>query len=329
MFFLELEKYFELIRNIPKKSINVCGIIVQVKGMKYNCGLCNFSSNASHNFNTHLNTQKHIKMSSGTATNKLYCPHCLKGYNAISALYYHKRKCQRQHVNEATHANSDIAITNTLTNIQTIVADIKNKTSDNTTVNNTLTVNMFLSENVKLEFSFADMIKQIAIDRKFCSAIYFDMNYAAKVGEQIQKQFERLPVSKRPIHCVEGENESQKVLQVHDENNWHAETEKDIYCGIVSASVASLEREFKGTGLGKILHDMDRDYIRQITAIYENDSKELKEKVIKRFKASTRSMKEKFTLAQMIMEMTRIERTQLKELSEYQSDEIEAGDETI
>ena len=293
--------------------------------MKYNCECCMFTSNSRYDYNAHLNTNKHVSKSSGLETDCLFCPHCLKGYNLRCSLYRHKKKCKSRPDAEPIKANREVAITNALTGIREIkslITELKIKPNNTITTNNNniLTVNMFLAENAKLSFSFTDMIKKIVIDRKFCSSIYFDMNYSDRVGQEIKKQFDLLDVSNRPIHCVEGENAHQKVLQVHHENEWHSELEKDMYCGIVNASVASLEREYDGIGLGKYLHDMDREYIRQITKIYENDSKELKEKVIKRFKTSCRSMRQKFTLAQMIMQMAQIDRAQLDELRIEQSD---------
>ena len=60
--------------------------------MKYDCIICNYSSNIRCNYNRHLKTIKHIKNYNNTQTNGFNCI-CGKIYKSRSGLWRHKKKC--------------------------------------------------------------------------------------------------------------------------------------------------------------------------------------------------------------------------------------------
>lgn len=78
--------------------------IFQKNSPKYSCNICNFITSNKNNFNTHLLTAKHIRMTNELQKNAnklqnnlknanlLYCD-CGKGYKFRQGLFSHKKKC--------------------------------------------------------------------------------------------------------------------------------------------------------------------------------------------------------------------------------------------
>ena len=78
--------------------------IFQKNSTKYNCNICTFITSNKNNFNTHLLTAKHLRMTNELQNNAimlqnnlknanlLYCD-CGKGYKFRQGLFTHKKKC--------------------------------------------------------------------------------------------------------------------------------------------------------------------------------------------------------------------------------------------
>ena len=279
---------------------------------KNNCDYCGYSSNSWYDFNTHLSTNKHRANASGQASHQFHCTHCLKEYSCQSSCYKHQKICSKRLRSNNINIKHEVALTKALTEFNMNVQELKRPVNIiNNITNNIINVNLFLTDNIKPSIGFTDMIKQIVIDKKFCSGIYFASAYAEKCGNEIKKHFEQISIADRPIYCVEGEEQHQKVLHIHHDNKWLVERDNKIYRDLNSASEATLEKEFEGVGIGKFLHDMDRECIKQISELYAKSSKQLKERVIRQFKLSSRQVPQKMTLVHMLMEIAHIDKTQL------------------
>ena len=73
--------------------------ILQENAKKYHCIYCNFKSSNSKNYNIHVSTQKHIRMTNNDinlanlANNKDFACVCGKIYKYRQGLFAHRKKC--------------------------------------------------------------------------------------------------------------------------------------------------------------------------------------------------------------------------------------------
>ena len=234
---------------------------------------------------------------------KLHCNFCLKKCNARSTLYAHKKTCEKRP--NAVATTTDVLLAKIMHEIQSKPTTNTNNVNHINNDNKIVNVNLFLNEHAKDAVSFVDLLKNIQIDRAFCKSMFYNESYADKCGDEIKKQFDKLEPSKRPVHCVDGEDPRHTIFQVKHSNEWVAESDADVYCGIIRASIVPLEDEFYGRGIAKLLHDMDRGYVQQMNDIYKNEYHEFKERLTNRFKSSAGNVHEKLRLVNMIQQMAK------------------------
>jgi hypothetical protein len=204
---------------------------------KFNCETCSFVCCKKSNFNTHLQTAKHKRMTKDDEKMKkdakAYICDCGKQYKYRQGLHVHKTKCTTK--NETIETNvpantSDPLILHLLARntelMEMLIAqnkEIQKAPPTSTTINQTtnnnnqrFNINVFLNETCKDAINFSDFVKNIRIS-------YEDLENNAQLGfvNGISKIFldnlKQLDVNERPIHCTDVKRET---MYIKDENIW-------------------------------------------------------------------------------------------------------------
>ena len=211
---------------------------------KFNCETCSFVCCKKSNFNTHLQTAKHKRMTKDDEKMKkdakAYICDCGKQYKYRQGLHVHKTKCTpKNEVIETTapapaHTN-DLLIRDLIAQNKEMMALLitqskelqKCPTTINQTTNNNnnqrFNINVFLNETCKDAINFSDFVKNIQIS-------YEDLENNAQLGfvNGISKIFldnlKQLDVNERPIHCTDVKRET---MYIKDENEWTKQPDDD------------------------------------------------------------------------------------------------------
>jgi hypothetical protein len=219
----------------------------------YSCLACNYSTKSNSNFHKHFKSSKHInnvQFPDSNITN-FHCIHCNKYYKAQSGLWSHKKVCKHNVqtvqivvpcVQENTvQSNRELnnqeilgamnimseqinrrmdKLSSDLKENQQIVQTINN---NSTTINNTFNMTVFLNEKCGEAINFEEFIKRIMFE--FANSTLMMESYVEGTCNIIQRNLEQLPVNKRPMHCLVGEDPHQQLLHIRQDDKWNTSSE--------------------------------------------------------------------------------------------------------
>jgi hypothetical protein len=215
----------------------------------YSCIFCNFKCFKQSNYDKHLMTAKHKRL---TNTNKKmpknatpYSCLCGKTYKHQSSLIKHKKSCPhminsiviQENLEEKQPSIMDIITqnkeimdalvlqneqlmkkNNELTNtIQEMIPKIGN--NNNNTIHNQFNIQNFLHNDCKDAINFSEFIENMKVS-------FEDLEYQADVGyiNGVSKLFienlQELGTHKRPIHCTD---KKRKTIYIKENNEWDKE----------------------------------------------------------------------------------------------------------
>jgi hypothetical protein len=232
------------------KVIDVFLFKMAEKG-KFKCEICGFSAKANCRLEVHFLSKKHIRNTQPTLQNeckRFNCKTCNKNYKYASGLSTHSKICRQINqvplvaVVEAVHVTSPIpvvALPHTIVIDNAVVLgelmkiskrlDKLQTGSNNTTVNqninttNNFNINLFLNETCKDAINLDSFIKNLVFelaDKKLMIGSYIDGTCSI-----IQKNLDVIPINKRPLHYLEGEDPNQQLMHIREDNEWKLETE--------------------------------------------------------------------------------------------------------
>jgi hypothetical protein len=232
-------------KNSPKKAI------------EYICKKCNFITSKKCNYDSHLLTAKHIKVTNVTKcynsdeknSTQHKCSGCSKIYKSRMGLWRHNRACSACSAAPApvTIVESDIASlsASTVLNIlkenqefKTLLVEqnklmnkmveitqqqiscpttINNITNPVTNNNQKFNLNFFLNETCKDAMSIQEFIDNVRITFEDLNAIG-NTGFVSGVTDILVKQLRDLEVNKRPIHCTDSKRET---IYLKDQDVWN------------------------------------------------------------------------------------------------------------
>ena len=203
-----------------------------MKELKYNCESCCFHTQFKTRYDSHVLTKRHInKNNNETKQEYQYiCQKCKKTFKSSSGLWSHKTKCNSKKI-EVLDVSMKDTIINEIHNImknnppQTIINNPP-QTIIHNQQNNSFNVNLFLNENLTQAKNFVDMIQNISVKGPYPEEISSE-NYVQCVVDMITTEMDKIPIDKRPIHCIKDEDENQKILHIRHQNKWEKEIELD------------------------------------------------------------------------------------------------------
>ena len=225
---------------------------------KYFCEYCDIKTNNKKDYNTHILTAKHKKL---TSVNKMEtdfsqnngklaiytCQMCNKKYFSRVGLWKHKKHCNEE-INVRDNNDDDkyiidginvkdkdalvmlllkqnselqrkiIEITSQTQNITNSHNNIHNTTNNNKTFN----LQFFLNETCKDAMNISEFVSSIKVSLEDLENTG-KRGYIEGISNIIVKNLNKLEQHMRPLHCSDFKRE---VLYIKDNNEWTKETNK-------------------------------------------------------------------------------------------------------
>ena len=222
------------------------------KSPLYFCEKCNTKTNNKKDFDKHLLTAKHKKLTNvndmltdfhKNMPNCIFiCKNCNTNFKHSSSLSRHKKKCQQENQeinNEIPQITPELIMSVLQQNkeLQQMLVE-QNKTIIELSKNNTMTncnnttnshnksfnLNFFLNETCKDAMNIMDFVDSIKIQLSDLEKVGKN-GFVEGISSIIVKNLNSLDESKRPVHCTDSKRE---VMYVKDENKWEKENENNV-----------------------------------------------------------------------------------------------------
>lgn len=230
------------------------------KNIKFFCKICQYKSNSKKDYEKHLLTSKHIKLTNvndlssniSMIDNDFKCFDCDKIYKSRVGLWKHKKNCKK--IFDEIDKDSIISNTNSqnlsnqitpdlilsvleqnkeLTNLiveqnKTITELAKNgqgNTISNNNINSnnkTFNLQFFLNETCKDAMNITDFVDSLKLQLSDLENVG-KLGFVEGISSIIVKNLQALDVHKRPVHCADKKRE---VIYIKDEDKWEKEDEE-------------------------------------------------------------------------------------------------------
>lgn len=201
--------------------------------IKFNCEMCKFTAKSNSSLEIHLLTKKHIRNTQPIPQNeckRFNCKTCDKSYKYATGLSAHAKICRQENslqaVNEKIMMSQIMKITERLEQLHPVSTTVNHNNISNNISNNTINnfnINLFLNETCKdainLDMFIKNLIFELA-DTKLMIGSYVD-----GTCNIIKKNLEVIPINKRPLHYLEGEDPYQQLMHIREDNKWKIGTE--------------------------------------------------------------------------------------------------------
>ena len=219
---------------------------------KYFCNICDYNCYKKFNYNRHLLTSNHIKLTKGDILSsineqneqnnrKYYCEKCNKQYLSRNGLWKHKQKCyeptkklteldkdeisDKELIIMVVKQNAELIKDNSeLKNMMMKVIEngthnITNNTTHTNSHNKAFNLQFFLNETCKDAMNIMDFVDSIKLQLSDLERIG-EKGFVEGISNIIIQNLKNLDVTKRPVHCTDKKRE---ILYVKDENKWEKE----------------------------------------------------------------------------------------------------------
>jgi hypothetical protein len=206
--------------------------------INYNCNNCDYTTSNKFDYNKHLLTAKHLKVTLGdpkVAKNRNYnlnhiCSNCNKVYVSRNGLWKHKKSCDTKNCKETNDTNQFELFTEVIkTTVIELMKNGCNNINNNITNNNintnshnkTFNLNFYLNETCKDAINIDDFVKSIKLQLD-------DLENTGRVGyvngisDIINNNLNSMNSHTRPIHCTD---EKREVLYIKNEGEWVKESD--------------------------------------------------------------------------------------------------------
>jgi hypothetical protein len=214
--------------------------------LHFSCETCKFVCCNKKDYNRHLHTAKHIKMTNddkNTSNLLIFACECGKQYKYRQGLHYHKKTCNKlnEEYLEDTKEIQPQQIDATLIvellkqnkELHEMVIGLaknagnttNNNTINNTTNNNKFNLNVFLNETCKDAINLNDFIQSIelTIDDFINTG---ELGYVKGISDIMVERIRDMEPHARPIHCTDWKRET---VYVKDSDIWAKEDEQKTH----------------------------------------------------------------------------------------------------
>jgi len=207
----------------------------------FHCKQCNFTCSKQSNYNKHLTTAKHKKITNGNDLMPekcltYICEHCDKEFKYRSGLSRHKQKCvpKQESVDGPSEETSEtlpevpsmsmfveLLKQNQELQKQLIEAvktggqHIENQTNINNN-NQRFNLNFFLNEQCKDAINMSDFLENMELDLEDLTETG-RLGYVGGISRILVNKLQELDVYKRPMHCTDMKRET---LYIKDNDEW-------------------------------------------------------------------------------------------------------------
>jgi len=186
---------------------------------KFICENCNYKTNRSFDYNTHLLSIRHKNKQS--QTDLFICEHCKKEFKTQSGLWKHCNKCQNKNNGKKIDYTIDPII------IEKIMIEIQNKNvivKENTNEKRDSNLSL-LNQKCKNPRDIKKVFNNIRIDTKTYMDDFYSIEYDKIIEKLFKNTFMNIPLLERSIYCFEDENPDMHVCYFYYNNEWIRETE--------------------------------------------------------------------------------------------------------
>ena len=197
--------------------------------------------------------------------------------------------------------------------IQTVGNTINNTINNNTinnTINNTFNMTIFLNETCKDAVCLEDFIKNLKYelsDTKLLIVSYVDGTY-----DIIKKNLERLPINKRPLHHLEGEDPRQRLMHIRNDNKWDESTELNWMLNIHSDD-DSYVKEKDRNQIYYALKDIDNEKLKYLAYNFSHEEFYIQNAKKINYDTCRSDLKDK--IYQKIIETVKLDTTKLDDVN--------------
>ena len=228
--------------------------ISQNSALKYYCKYCDYGTSKKCNYNTHIISAKHEKIttdyirrqnsaknqpkfSQNSIKDKFICS-CGKEYQHRQGLWKHSKNCnfenKKTENDEITDKELMLALIKDSSELKNMIMEvIKNGINNNSNNNNNNTthtnshnkafnLNFFLNETCKDAMNIMDFVDSIKLQLSDLEGVG-ELGYVEGISNIIVKNLKELDVTQRPVHCTDKKRET---MYVKDENKWEKDDEK-------------------------------------------------------------------------------------------------------
>jgi len=211
---------------------------IPILSHRFSCVTCAVYTNHKKDYNKHLLTAKHYKLTKVDAelTEKIpnltfICKHCSKKYTSRAGLWKHNKQCYKLNKTDKMEDPDEIDIKDKDALIlkllqqngelqKSLIEMSKEKSiTNNSHNNNTFNLNFFLNETCKNALNITEFVSSIKPTLE-------DLEYTGKLGyvegvsNIIIKKLNSLEEYIRPIHCSDQKRE---VMYIKENNKWERE----------------------------------------------------------------------------------------------------------
>ena len=223
---------------------------------KYTCEICNFTSSKLSNYNKHLLTPKHKRLTNPNEKEPLstYVCECGRKYKHMSSLCNHKKTCTYKEHNDITedipeeepinddNPDTDVKVlSNTIFELvkqnnefkqllieqnqkmMEMAGNMGNNNNNTVNSNNKFNLNVFLNEKCKNAMTLKDFVKSINISvQDFIET--GERGFIDGISNIIVERINDMELHDRPLHCTDLKRET---VYIKDEDKWEKDTDKE------------------------------------------------------------------------------------------------------
>jgi ribosomal protein L37AE/L43A len=210
---------------------------------EFNCITCNYKCCKKFNYDRHLLSSKHVKLTKGdklTSTNeqnekqnkKYCCENCNKEYSSRNGLWKHSKNCNFENKEtkkvEITDKEIMLALIKDNNELRMMMMKvIENGTNNNNTIhtnshNKSFNLQFFLNETCKDAMNIMDFVDSIKVQLSDLEKVG-ELGYIEGITNIIVKNLKELDVTQRPVHCTDKKRET---MYIKDEDKWEKDEEK-------------------------------------------------------------------------------------------------------
>jgi hypothetical protein len=210
------------------------------KGGAFFCEKCQYKTSHKYDFERHISTLKHKRMTNGLQDDVFLCPenficHCGKIYKYRQGLFKHKNTCKRRKKEEPTAPKFDdfdksmiLELLKQNGDLQKQIIEISSKptivtnyTTNTNSNNKQFNLQFFLNETCKNAMNIKDFVDSLEIKSNELEDLG-KLGYVQGISNIFIRGLKELDETERPLHCTDKKRET---LYIKDINGW----EKDSF----------------------------------------------------------------------------------------------------
>ena len=232
-------------------------IKVQKSSDKFCCEHCDYSTSRQSQYERHILSYKHKKITQDDETSytkvpksseNYYCD-CGKEYKHRQGLWKHRKTCKTDEAaspeteamntviyNQPTDKDLIMLLIKENSELKTMMMEqqnmmmkvIENGTHTNNTINNNnshnkaFNLNFFLNETCKDAMNIMDFVESIKLQVSDLESVG-ELGYIEGISNIIVKNLNALDVTQRPVHCTDKKRET---IYIKDDNKWEKDEEQ-------------------------------------------------------------------------------------------------------